>query len=421
MGRIQTCDSSEVPEVRVQWKTEKSTADSDTPVTFDKNRAFTKSDSDGFFKLTVPDSLKCYSIVPYKNDNALEGIDAYDLLLIQKHIFGIRALDSPYKLIAADVNKSNNISSIDIEELRRLILGIDSSFRYNTSWRFLDKHALIKDTSHPFADSPLCESRRCVEPGTSDCDFLAVKTGDVGSCRKEYQFSDSLLVTIEWPDKPEAIGDYLIVPVFWALMPGKTLEAIQFALRFDTTKLEYINVAEGETGGFNAHSMNLLHAEQGEIKALWLYDAAALGRLNKKRTMFILIFKQKNVTVEKMPMTLDDGLLQGKGWYENGIECRVRQRANNSGESVVPQDITARIFPNPVQDSTYLDVESRTVSKARIALQDIAGNRIFIRDVSVATGSQKLAVPETAYLKSGVYIWKLIMPRFTMKGILIKN
>jgi hypothetical protein len=65
-----------------------------------------------------------FTITPVKDDNPLNGVTTYDLVLMSKHILGIEPLGSPYKMIAADANKSNSITTFDIVELRKLILGI---------------------------------------------------------------------------------------------------------------------------------------------------------------------------------------------------------------------------------------------------------------------------------------------------------
>ena len=40
------------------------------------------------------------------------------------HVLGQEVLDSPYKMIAADINNDKEISALDLIELRKLILGV---------------------------------------------------------------------------------------------------------------------------------------------------------------------------------------------------------------------------------------------------------------------------------------------------------
>ena len=85
-----------------------------------------------------------------KDDNPLNGVSTYDLVLISKHILGLAPLNSPYKMIAADANKNNSITTTDIVEFRKLILGIYNELPNNTSWRFVDAEYAFPNPANPF-------------------------------------------------------------------------------------------------------------------------------------------------------------------------------------------------------------------------------------------------------------------------------
>ena len=63
-----------------------------------------------------------YIIKPYNNQNPLNGVSTFDLVLITKHILGVQPFDSPYQYIAGDANKSNSVTAFDIVVLRKLKL-----------------------------------------------------------------------------------------------------------------------------------------------------------------------------------------------------------------------------------------------------------------------------------------------------------
>ncbi len=86
----------------------------------------------------------------YKDGDPLEGVNTLDLVLISQHILGLEPLNSPFKMIAADANKSGSITTSDIVELRNLILGVYTEFPNNTSWRFLDTNFTFPDPANPF-------------------------------------------------------------------------------------------------------------------------------------------------------------------------------------------------------------------------------------------------------------------------------
>ncbi|NNE13855.1 MAG: hypothetical protein HKN51_02685 [Saprospiraceae bacterium] len=118
-----------------------------------------------------------YKISGSKNDDFLNGVSTLDLVLMQRHILGQKMLDSPYKMIAADVNNDNSISAVDLLDVRKLILGVYSEFPNNTSWKFIDE-ALVLDINLPwnYNESILINDLNQDMIGE---DFIGVKIGDV--------------------------------------------------------------------------------------------------------------------------------------------------------------------------------------------------------------------------------------------------
>jgi len=119
-----------------------------------------------------------YRISAVKNDNYLAGVSTLDLVMIQRHILGIEKLDSPYKIIAADVNNSESIDGLDLVELRKLILGIYQELPQNTSWRFVDSDYIFADVTNPFPYTENVDFYN-IQNNVNDADFIGVKIGDV--------------------------------------------------------------------------------------------------------------------------------------------------------------------------------------------------------------------------------------------------
>ncbi len=59
-------------------------------------------------------------------------VSASDVLAIQKHILQLTLLNSPEKLLGADVNSDNKITANDMLNIRKVILGLSSGFPNNT-------------------------------------------------------------------------------------------------------------------------------------------------------------------------------------------------------------------------------------------------------------------------------------------------
>jgi hypothetical protein len=91
-------------------------------------------------------------------------VSASDVLAIQKHILQLSALDSPAKLLAADVNTDNKITANDMLNIRKVILGISAGFPNNTpSYKSIPERRTFS-----------------ANPGnTVNLDFTIVKMGNV--------------------------------------------------------------------------------------------------------------------------------------------------------------------------------------------------------------------------------------------------
>jgi len=142
---------------------------------------FKQSINDGSYEFSkaVP-MFSNYVVTPTNDKNPLNGVSTYDLVLISKHILGLDPLNTPYKMIAADVNKSGSITTFDIVEARKLILGIYTDLPSNTSWRFVDKSFKFPNMDNPFQTS-FPEVITVAQMLASDLDenFVGVKVGDV--------------------------------------------------------------------------------------------------------------------------------------------------------------------------------------------------------------------------------------------------
>ena len=70
-----------------------------------------------------------YAIIPSRDTDVLNGISTMDLILLGQHLLEVQPLDSPYKIIAADINNSGSISSLDMIALRLSLIHISEPTR----------------------------------------------------------------------------------------------------------------------------------------------------------------------------------------------------------------------------------------------------------------------------------------------------
>ena len=133
----------------------------------------------GAFQFPVVPAGQVYTLEADRNDNPKNGVSTLDLVRLQQHLLGIAPLQSPYLLIAADANNSENVSAVDLIEIRKLILGKYTEFPNNTSWRFIPANYDFPDPYHPWPFTE--ETSFMVNGGSVTQDFMGVKIGDLNA------------------------------------------------------------------------------------------------------------------------------------------------------------------------------------------------------------------------------------------------
>ena len=115
--------------------------------------------------------------------NKANGVTAIDIALIQAHVLGKNNLNSPYKVIAADVSGDGKVTALDIVYIKRLILGVDTAFTNSKTgrkslWTFVNSAVAFADSTNPFpyTDSIQLNNTNGV---VHYPDMMAIKLGDV--------------------------------------------------------------------------------------------------------------------------------------------------------------------------------------------------------------------------------------------------
>lgn len=139
-----------------------------------------KTNENGFYSFSMIPTGHDYEISAYKDKDDKLGVSSLDYVMIIRHMLGIQELDSPYKIIAADINADNKVTGIDLLPLRRIILGVISKFPRNTSYRVLDANYEFPDPKNPWPDE---NNYPYLIPFTPDQDvtfnFIGIKIGNI--------------------------------------------------------------------------------------------------------------------------------------------------------------------------------------------------------------------------------------------------
>lgn len=132
-GQVITPDGLAIPKVRVS-------------LTGDLNASF-ETGSDGRFVFENLDPEGSYDINFNKNTNARNGLSSTDMIIIRNHIIGLRPIDTEIGRLAADVSRDQSISSIDLVQVRNIIIGSNDQFPQSQSWGFSPVNLSLNNTN----------------------------------------------------------------------------------------------------------------------------------------------------------------------------------------------------------------------------------------------------------------------------------
>ncbi len=346
-----------------------------------------------------------YMLRPIKNDGILEGISTLDLIMIQRHVLGASKIVSPYRLIAADVNNDNKISAADLVELRKVILGTNTKFKNNTSWKTIDAEYKFPDPSNPFnAAYPLYHE--FINPaGQMIVDFIGVKIGDVNNSYVASTTSNKTSVSLESENKLHELKEN--VELNYSIKDVDAIDGIQ--LTFNIVGLTDVIVES-----------DILHQEdlQYSIEGSKLKISIALDQVLKLPSQ--PLFKIKgNATAAGFTDELVN-LVQGNianEVYSNLKPIGIRQSwLEKDNEFAVSQNT-----PNPWNDKTTIKFTVPRDGQAKIILSDIKGSRILNQTINVVKGQNTFNLSnEVIGNETGVFMYELIFEGKSQHGKMIR-
>jgi len=364
---------------------------------------FTQTTAQGFYGVAadVSNGKNQLKITPELDRNHSEGISTFDIVLISKHILGSQLLDSPYKLIAADVNKSRSVTVLDAIQLRKIILGVDVQFPLNKSWRFVDKHFQFPNPQNPweaaFPEAMLLDADTL--RSKSNADFVAIKIGDVSTQPtrelRNYHSADFIIQTAD-----QVLELFKTYQVDFVADVTATA-AYQFTLQFDKAALELTDVqyglAQAEHFGW--------HLEQGLIATSW--NAEATGR----QTLFTLTFQSKtagrlrdHLSVQSRPTLAEAYDLEG---FTKSIQLSF------DGHLTLPKSFTLyQNKPNPFSDVTTIGFHLPEAATARLQIFSADGRLLKNELNYYSSGYQEIHISKQDLRGIGLYYYTLEVSGF---------
>jgi hypothetical protein len=342
-----------------------------------------------------------YTVTPVKDDDYLNGVSTFDLVLITKHILGSKKLDSPYKLIAADANNSGSISAVDLIQFRKLILSVSRDLVNNTSWRFVPASYQFPDPNNPWAaEFPEILNYNDLQTAISTGDFVAIKLGDVnGSARVNSVLNGQRTVAgvfnLNVEDRQVVAGnEYRIA--FTA--SDLNIQGYQFTLNLNG--LQLIDIEHGL-----AKAENFGLVEDGVVTTSWNGTATSADlftlvvRANVSASLSELLSVNSRYTTAEAYNTADEQL---------DVALTFDGKAVAHAGYALYQNT-----PNPFQGQTMIGFTLPEAAQATITIHDVTGKTLKMIRGDYAQGYNQINVNSSELPAVGVLYYTLETDEFT--------
>jgi len=347
---------------------------------------------------------------PSKDLNYTNGVDVFDLYLMAGHILNVTPFSSDIQIYASDVNKSGTISSFDLVELNKNILGLSNVVNNKPSWTFWDVDAASFQFSNILSSGLELETPLAV----TEVEMLGIKTGDVNFDADPDQLmgggvdirSDSCFAIVLKDQAVTAGNSYL---ASFVTRDFEDIVGVQFSLSFDEDALTYEDFIKSTEQELHRVTYNDERFAEGLMSNTWYSFSPAIS------------FDDETVFMQVQFTALEDGMLSdfiditsdfisAKAYNPQGEILNVCLEVDDAIVSTTEiKDQTFNSFlniPNPFTEVTTIQFDLTESNVVQLDVFDLLGRvvqPVFSGDL--AAGSHQFEVSNLS--ESGLYFYRL--------------
>lgn len=309
------------------------------------------------------------------DDDYLNGINILDLVFMQRHVLGSYSF-SDFQASAADVNEDDIVSTVDLVQLRKNILGITAIEK--GEWSFYEKEI----------DSPLNLEPKGI--------YTAIKTGDV---------DDSALLEGEDPQAPESKfealdillnkGESYEVPVY--LKDAYSVAGVEFRTQIDPDLMKVVNI----TSEYAEYDISYHVTEEGELVFILMLegDGEEMGGSSSDPVFTIEVEAQEN-SLLSLSMNMEE---KASFLATSDLELVVLggEIGNTIGTGTNSVELsTLSVYPNPA--SLFLKFD-----RSNVALQGDMSIALFGANGQLILNEIGKEIIDVSELAAGMYYYRI--------------
>ncbi|MES2777419.1 MAG: T9SS type A sorting domain-containing protein [Bacteroidota bacterium] len=365
--------------------------------------------------------MRNYNIAPYKNNDLIraKGVDVLDVLQMQAHILGSNLLNTPHKIIAADVNNDAAVNIFDVLAVKRLILGIDNSFTGNRLWAFVDSSYTFPVPANPFP-YPFSRNYTNVTTNQVNQSFVGVKLGDVnqdwtptaGQNEAEQIETETNTVQLYYDTVIAQRGEQVRIKV--RVRNFKKLMGMQFTIGFNTASFQYSAIENKQL----PVDFNDRMADRGVLSFIWNEAGNGMKTLTDGSAIFDIVLQKKR-SISKEDIVIMTGYTPAKA-FNRSYEPYAISKTDGVVLEKMPtislvQSESIHVTPNPSSGRVQVTVLSKTSKRVTLIITDMSGRVVIQKDIDLNIGTNviPLDLNARARMVAGMYYLRAIGLEYT--------
>jgi len=390
------------------------------------------------------------NIVLKSTIDPLNGVNTFDLITISRHILGLAPIGG-FNILSGDANLSGTVTTFDITELRKLILGTYTSLPFVNSWRFVDKklkdkildpssfgfttefHVLhdvytpqsgmggsttINTHGNVYANIPT-PNRFCngefasftlpssqIEARTAQ--FIGFKVGDVTGDAVPSNIIDSPIEdrnTQEWQlgqvQELGKKGAVLEIPL--AAHQSGRIDGLQMDLSYDPAAftIEDLVWETPDPFPFTTENRGWNIVTPGNIRLIWWDAVNSLQAVDGTpicKVKIRLLQDRKDTDTPLFSINRSEkGGIPSLLFDHNGTPFQLtmgqtERSALKPGkqQNSVPQTAQLAVYPNPTTGHFRLNIQSDTAQEADLSIFDLSGKTVLNQHITLVQGTNAI-------------------------------
>jgi hypothetical protein len=344
------------------------------------------------------------TLTPFKNINPKNGITTNDLIEMSNHVTGAQLLPTPYRRLAADVNRDKAINALDLLELRRVILGETDKFSNSESWRFITKEYQFLTNLPESEDVPEEMEVNVFQPMTKG-DFIGMKVGDLNMdndpANRAPRSGNHLVFTTS--DMILEGGKTYEIPIMATSFDA--IAGYQYTLELDQKSASIVDFKAGENLAFlDETNFGKAYLAEGMLTTSWNATSNGLT-MPWGATIYTITLKVKQQARLSDIMTINSKVTDAESYHQGQVSSVALEfDALDLGDEIT----LYQNMPNPASDYTTIEFYLPTDTDVQLIVTDIAGKTIKKIAGRYIAGKHSIGFDVVDLPSAQVYFYSLV-------------